>query len=342
MRVSIIFLLAVSFACSKKQDVAPAETKSPAPAEAADIIADPTAGTGFNFEDLPPLPPELGGETPKLGTPPAVIVLEEGDEPRQKLRWAVKPGLEQKVTTELGLAVDALIVLIRTSSPMTATSYDMTLQAKGADKDGTVRVAFSVDSAHPVLPAGAKPMQTEAQERATQQRTNVVGSYTLSPRGAIADLELTTTDGAPANPRLVDALRWSLVQMIPALPAEPVGPGAKWTVHESIIQGGIHVNQLRTIELVKLDGKRMELSMEVRQSATAQPYTNPLTGAKFELETLSGIARGSVALDLGKLAPLTANIDATSLDVAVYRDATQKRKASVVVETERSIKVGGT
>lgn len=354
MRWSIIILIALSLACSKKQESAPAEsekaaeTEAPSAAEepsrpeAAEVMANPVAAMDFNLEDLPALPPELGGETPPLDAPPTVIVLDQGKEPRQALRYATQRGFEQKLTADLGLSVDALIVLIRSKMPRTVVSYGLTMQAKEVNKDGTVRVAFKVEVSPPATAAGTKPERTEAQERAPQQTTNFVGNYTLSPGGAMANFELAKAlDGTPANPRVTDSLRWALVQMTPALPAEPVGPGAKWTVHESIIQGGIHVNQLRTIELVRLDGKRMELSVEVRQSATAQPYSNPLTGAKFELENLHGMASGSLTWDLGELAPRGANIEANALDVAVFRNKDRKRKASVVVHHERTVKVQG-
>jgi hypothetical protein len=162
----------------------------------------------------------------------------------------------------------------------------------------------------------------------------------LSPQGAISDFELTkVSDGTPAVPSLVDLLRWSLGQMTPALPAEPVGVGAKWSAHESILQGGILVNQLRTFELVKVAGNRVELSVDLRQSASPQPYTNPMTGAKFELQGLNGIGSGSVGWDLSQLAPLTASIEANALDGAVFRSEDQTRKASVAVHNQRTIEV---
>jgi hypothetical protein len=352
MRWSIIFLVALSLACSKKQGATPAEPEpavepeAPAgdkPSEAAEILANPATATGFNLEDLPPLPAALQGQAPLLDTPPLVTVLEQGTEPRQKLRWSVEPGFEQKLAVELGVAVDAVIVLIRSNMPMTVSSYDLTMQAKKVRKDGTVQVGFKVTGVHVVPQGGEASTQTEAQKLAMQERAKVVGSYTLSPHGGISDFEVANaSDGTPAAPGLVDLLRWGLGQMTPALPAEPVGAGAKWTVHHSILQGGILVNQLRTIELVKLDGNRVELAVEVRQSATPQPYTNPMTGAKFELESLHGIASGALGWDFGQLAPLTATIHADGLDGAIYRNEDQTRKAGVAVHTERTVSVGGT
>lgn len=349
MRWSIIILIALSLGCSKKQESAPTETEqaaeTEAPAgdkapEAVDIMADPATSIDFKVEDLPPLPPELQAQAPLLEAPPLVKVLEPGSEPRQNLGWSVESGFEQTLTMEVGLAVDAVVVLIRSTMPRAVMSYELAMQAKKVRKDGTVQVAFKLDGAHPVQRYGETQKQTEAQKRAMQQRTNVVGSYTLSQQGAIGDFEVTkASDGMPANPGLVDSLRWAFGQMTPALPAEPVGVGAKWTAHQSILQGGILVNQLSTIELVKRDGKRVELAVEVRQSAGPQPYTNPITGAKFELLGLNGIASGSVGWDLSQLAPLTASIESTALDSAVFRNEDKTRKAGVAVQHNRTIKI---
>lgn len=349
MRWSIIILIALGLGCSKKQEPATTETEQAAEAEspavgeapeAAAVMADPEAATDFKVEDLPPLPPELEGQAPLLDAPPLVNVLERGSEPRQELRWRVESGLEQPLTATLGIGVDAVIVLIRSKMPLVESAYDLTMRAKKVRKDGTVQVGFHVTGVEVVVPEGAEPKQTEAQKLAMQERAKVVGSYTLSPRGGISDFKLVkASDGTQAGPGLVDLLRWSLGQMTPALPSEPVGVGAKWSAHESVIQGGILVNQLRTIELVKVDGNRLELSVDLRQSASPQPYTNPMTGAKFELQGLNGTGSGTLGWDLSQLAPRTASFEANALDSAVFRNEDKTRKASVAVHNQRTIKV---
>ena len=247
MRWSIIILIALGLGCSKKQEPATTETEQAAEAEspavgeapeAAAVMADPEAATDFKVEDLPPLPPELEGQAPLLDAPPLVNVLERGSEPRQELRWRVESGLEQPLTATLGIGVDAVIVLIRSKMPLVESAYDLTMRAKKVRKDGTVQVGFHVTGVEVVVPEGAEPKQTEAQKLAMQERAKVVGSYTLSPRGGISDFKLAkASDGTQAGPGLVDLLRWSLGQMTPALPAEPVGVGAKWSAHESMRPG---------------------------------------------------------------------------------------------------------
>ena len=76
MRWSIIILMSLtSLACSKKEAPAPAEpeqaaeTETPPSAEGSEQTADTT-------EETPELPEELTGETPAVGAPPVVKVLE--------------------------------------------------------------------------------------------------------------------------------------------------------------------------------------------------------------------------------------------------------------------------
>lgn len=356
MRWSFLILIALSLACSKKEsapaepeeaveaETPPAEGAPDAPEglEAKKLMENPGAATQFKLEDLPPLPPELGGETPALDSAPTVNVLESGAEPRRAIRWKVEQGSEQKLKVDVGMSVDAVIVLIRSKMPETVVAYDLTLEAKKVKRDGTVEVAFKVDDARSVrAPTSKSAVQSEAQKRALKQRTNVVGSYVLSPQGALSKFEVKkATDGSEANAALADSLRWTLGQLTAVFPDQPIGRGAKWSVQQSIIQGGIHANELRTFELVELDGKRAKLSVDVRQTAAPQPYVNPMTGAKFELETLNGIGKSSLEWDLGRLAPDAADVKADSLDGAVFRKPDQTQKASVAVHTERKVTVG--
>lgn len=348
MRWFILILITLSLACSKKQESAPVEpeqateAEATSPAEGAELLKSPEKAAGFENIEMPPLPPELQAEAPPLGAPPTVIVLEQGSEPRQALRWTVRSGFEQKTTTDIGLGVNAVVGLVQTDMAETVISYDLSMQAKNVAKDGTIAVAFKVDDAQVKLRGGFPVQQTERQKKAMRQRADVAGSYALSARGAITNLEMTkASDGSPANAALIDSLQWALVQLTPALPEEPVGPGARWTVHESFVQGGIHAHQVRTVELVKVEGNRVELTMETRQTAGPQPYTNPLTGAKFDLESSNGVVHGSLDWDLSRLAPMTASIVGNAIDGAMYRDASKTKRAAIAALAKRSAKVGG-
>jgi hypothetical protein len=344
MRWSIIILMSLSsLACSKKEaPAAPepeqaAETETPPSAEGSEETADP-------IEETPELPEELKGETPAVGAPPVVKMLEQGKEPRQALRWNVKPGFEQKVSADVSFGVDAVVVILGFRLPEYVVSYDLTMRAKKVEDDGTVRVAFTVDKAS-TASQGTPKEQRDSLNMALRGATKTTGSYTLGPRGRMTDIEINVPTGAKRmSHEMVDNLRWALVQMTPAFPREPLGQGAKWTVHQGIGQGGIHINQLTTMEIVKVEGSRVELSMNVQQSAAPQPFKNPGTGATLNLSivdgraSLNGVASGSLTWDLAELAPRAVSIGAEVIKGVRY-SVSGKKATEVAIKIDRTVKV---
>ena len=266
-----------------------------------------------------------------VGAPPAVKLLESGAEPRQALRWNVKPGFEQKVSANIGFAVQTVLAVLTTDSPKTVLSYDLNMKAAKVKGDGTIRVTFKGE----VWNTNRKA--ADRVERVGEP-TKLTGSYELDPLGRITHVEIKAPSGATAASDFkVDTLEWALLLLTPAFPNEPVGRGAKWTVHEGVEQGGIHANQLRTIEVVRVEGNRVELDMNVRQAAAPQPFKNPGTGAMLQLGTASGVASGSLTWDLTELAPRVADIDSHMVKGARY--GAGQKSADLVIRTNRTIEL---
>ncbi len=317
MRWTIIILMSLSFACSKKDEAAP-KPQQETEAEAPPAPLGPEEIDGPS----PELPDELTGESPALGARPVVRLLDQGQEPRQTLRWNVKRGFKQAVSANVSSAIDALVVMLRVQAPRYVVSYDLTMKAKQVDEDGTVHVTFAVSSARPRLAATGKPERTEQLKVGARALTRVTGSYALGRRGAISNFQITSPSATtPIGDEMIDNLRWALIRLTPVFPPDPVGQGAKWTVHEGTEQGGIHVNQLTTIELAKAKGSRIELELRVQQSAAPQSFENIGTKRALDLLGLRGTASGSLAYNLNELAPRAADIEAK-----VFKTARQRPK----------------
>ena len=127
------------------------------------------------------------------------------------------------------------------------------------------------------------------------------------------------------------------------LPEAPIGAGAKWTVHEGIMQGGVHVNQLRTFELVSAKDGSAEIKVDIRQRAAAQPFENPGKPMPLQLEVLDGTGAGTLTWDLTKLTPRTAELQSQTLK-GVTQEITSggaKRKADSAVQSKRRVMIGG-
>jgi len=332
MRWSIIILMSLSLACSKKEAPTPAEPEQAAQTETppSDEGAEPTA------DPAEELPEELKGDTPPVGAPPVVKVLDPGKEPRQPLRWTIKPGFEQRLSVDVGYAVDAVIAILRFGSPTYVVSYDLTMRATKVEDDGTVRVAFKVEEA--TTDTVGAPERVKQLENALTAMRAVTGSYVLAPRGHVTTIQIKTPNRESIGPEMIDNFRWTLAQLTPVFPEQPVGQGAKWTVHAGIEQGGAQVNQLTTTEIVKLDGSSVELALAVQQTAAPQSFRNPATRQTGKLTTLQGSATGSHRWDLNEISPDAVNLDASAVK-GLQRGGGTKEPVGIIVKTDRTIRV---
>jgi hypothetical protein len=219
-----------------------------------------------------------------------------------------------------------------TSPPRTIT-YDITLTA--THSKGAVRVNFAIDEARPES-EHLKPEQLKAVKSAAAAMQGVNGSYSLSPQGVVTDFRLELPPEAPSGAQeMADNLAWAFQRMFPALPDVPLGEGAKWTVHRGVQQGGIHANELSSLELTKLQGGRAELGVQLEQAATAQTYDPPDGRGSIKLSALWGEGQGTVIVDLTKLMPITATARAS-----VTKNGS-KQGVGIVIVTKRSLKAPG-
>ena len=116
-------------------------------------------------------------------------------------------------------------------------------------------------------------------------------------------------------------------------------------VLEDIPEGVVVVAQSVTKINVKLEGSRVELAVNVQQSAAPQVFKNPGTAATLSLSILDerasfgGLAIGSLTWNLTELAPRAVNIDAEVIKGVTYRPSPGKKAVSVAVKTDRAVNV---
>ncbi|MFZ1864958.1 MAG: hypothetical protein WAU39_12095 [Polyangiales bacterium] len=351
MRWFIAISLLLALACSKKEAPPPAESEQATETEAETLPSaegaggTPAAGSERAEpaqEGTLPLPEELQGETPALGAAPVLKVLEQGSEPRQALRWKVGSGFTQKLSADVDSTADALVSIVVARSPQYTVSYDLALHAKKVEKDGTVHVAFSVDEATPSAPTmDSNPKLAKRLKEALPAVRRVTGTYRMSPRGRVTDLQVKVPPNAtPTCEEMIDSLRWALTHWVPLFPEVPIGKDAEWTIHQAVEQNGVRVNQLRGYRVVKIDGNRVELGMSTRQSATAQRFTSPGTAGPLDLAKLEGQATGSMTWNLTELGPRTASFVMQVVRHATSVPAPGKESVPVTLNNTHSVKVG--
>ena len=344
MRFSIVFLVSLSFACSKKEQGPPANTELPVQAEAsgetgAAATAEPSEVEAAAAESG--LPPELQGETPKLGAPPTINVLEPGNEPRKALRWTLTPGAKQKAAIDLGFDLQGVVAILKVADPNYVVSVNLTLQAKEVDADGALLVVCEVNDAS-FNPAMVGEKRAAQIQKALVSIRKLTGRYRMHPRGHIADVEFDLPSEATRRAHdIADNLGLALLQMTPVFPDEPLGDGAKWTVHRSVLQGGIQVNQLSTIELLTAKGAQVELQTALVQTAEGQPFMNPGLPREMTLLKLDGTGSGHVTWELSQLMPNSVEAAAEVLKVVrQWSTDAIRRKADSVLQVKRTVTMG--
>lgn len=340
MRWLIVILVSFLLACTKKE----AAPEPPAAAEGAQ--AESTA-------DAPPevprpkgaeeLPAPLRTAAPPVDAPAVIEVLDPGAEPRTALGWALKATTPQKVRLSVGFAIDALVVVLRVGEPTYIVNFDLTMTPGKARADGTLPVSFTVDTAKKNVEVIAESRKVRL-ESALETANQLEGSYLLGPRGRITSLKLDVPDGANRTANdIADNLRWAIQHMTPELPEQPLGKGAKWTIHHGIRQGGIHTNELITWELVEVEGSTAQLSMTAQQSGAIQTFQTPGLPVDQELKLLSADANGTLTWDATKLAPSKADLTSTvlkAIDQTVDDPDEGSKTVEVLVQTNRALTIG--
>jgi len=122
------------------------------------------------------------------------------------------------------------------------------------------------------------------------------------------------------------------------LPAEAIGPGAKWEVKMPLESQGMKINQAATYELVSIEGERVTIKSTTVQSAASQKIQNPaMPGLKLDLTKMTGQGTGETTLDLGQLMPSVATVDFHSETSAVMNAGGQTQP--VTEKTDLDVRV---
>ncbi len=331
MRCLIIVLASLALACSKKET--PADTE----ATAAEATQTEAAEADSPF-DQAKLPMELRGPAPPLGEPPSVKVLEPGGNPSHRLRWDVKPGFEQTLSLKVRFRIEALLgggMTVTIAAPWRSTTYKIRLKAEEVEQGGALRVALSIDELSSQYGEGTNATHDERLKKAVTDVRGLRGSYTIDSRGWIDNLELDVPPDAIREAHdMIDNLRWALYQMTPSFPEERVDEGTKWTAQRGVMQRGIVVNQLSTMEIIKLQGAQVNVRTDLQQAAHAQTFQMPGHPVPLELGELVAEGKSEARWDLTKLAPRTASV--TSTVHKHYRAPQRDEKVSVIETTIRT------
>ncbi|HLP76811.1 MAG TPA: DUF6263 family protein, partial [Candidatus Paceibacterota bacterium] len=156
------------------------------------------------------------------------------------------------------------------------------------------------------------PQVAEAMKKALGGVKGLAYSGVVSSRGISKSVEVNLpADMDPQMRQQMEQMKEIMGNSIIPLPAEAVGPGAKWEVKMPIKSQGMTLNQTMTYQLVSVDAGQLSIATTVSQAAANQKIQNPTMPAlKVDLIKMTGTGTGNSSYSLTKLMPVKSSANA--------------------------------
>lgn len=165
----------------------------------------------------------------------------------------------------------------------------------------------------------------------------------ISPHGDASDVKIEPPPSAPQGAENILASMSAVLRMIvPRLPDEPVGTGAKWQALSRMDQSGTSVVQLTEYTLKDRSGSKVTLDFRTRQLAAGENVKLPTgvpPGVTTKLTKFATSATGSMVVDTTQMAPLRGK---ATMDQKFTVDVTapgQNKQGPQKVQTEADMKM---
>ena len=149
------------------------------------------------------------------------------------------------------------------------------------------------------------------------------GAFAVDARGTVSAVALSP--GAAEDKGIEQLLNHLFHRLAVPVPEEEVGEGAKWTVKSVLDRGPIRIDEVVTVELRKLEGSRMDLSLKIERTAPEHilrdaPGIPP--GGSFTMLGLEGKGAGAGQWDLTSLVPVSSKIENTQKKKMLFGSTT--------------------
>ena len=249
--------------------------------------------------------PKPSPKAPSASVPELVKLLNAGAEPRRVLRLHPKPGDKRRLvmTTKMGMSMSTggapgEVV----STPPIQMVMDTTVRDVSAD--GDIAYELVVADVRLLEEAGVDSQLLKELKASVNGPKGLAITGTMSDRGFNQVIKTGSTLGRnPHAGRLTEELNESLTLVGSPLPAEPVGPGAKWEVSLPLESQGLTINQTAHYQLIAIEGDRLSLTNSIVQGAASQ---------QAEGRRMTGSGNGAVKVDLAQFLPLSATMKSHS------------------------------
>jgi len=239
---------------------------------------------------------------------PQVDVVDAGAAPRSRLSLTLSEGDSQRSTMTMTMGMQ--ISMNGRKAPavdVPAMSMGMVVDITDVSDDGVVSAGFGYDD---VDVDGDTAVARELEEKLAVIK-GVHGTLQMTETGEFiaADLELPD-DLDPTMQTTLNSMEDQLSSMMVPLPAEPVGVGARWTVHTETQVNGVQASLEAQYRLVEREGDHVVLQVSYVQTADDQVMEVPgaPTGVVSHLKSMHMAGTGRTVIDLGHPLPVQSHL----------------------------------
>jgi len=259
-----------------------------------------------------------------------VELLEPGEGERVALRLRSEVGQTEQMRLEQVMTMQIRVGAQQAPEvEMPPIRMDMVMETTHVGDDGAMRHASRIANLE-ILGDGPLVARLEQDLAPLAQMT---GWDVVDARGRMvaAAYELPA-DASPELRNSVQRTQDALRQLMPPLPEEPVGVGARWQA-VSDVRSQIAFRQVSTYTLESMDGDHIVLSVQTEQSADPQPMASDQPGVTAELLAFEGEASARIQLNLAGLAPTSEGNVAVELTTRATAEGHPPQEVTMKMST---------
>jgi hypothetical protein len=324
--------------------------RSPAPASGEDApdIGDPFLAPPVDASAAPrstasTLPArEAGAEVPSPRSKATVRLLDPGQAPRRKLRYAWRRDRKETLTIDLRTRAATESEGERPPEvPLPAVRMVVAIEPTAVGPGGELTYAWRV-TASKVDPApGSNPELAQGMNAEVAAIAHLTGTTQVDARGLARDVVVDPPSigdvvDAGATGEMVEQIRQTLFDLEPPLPEEEVGRGGRWEKVSRLSSKSAVVTQSETFTLASMAGDHGTVDDVLAQTAPPQEWPSPGGGGAEPARLESMLATGTVRsrFDLTRLVPSTTYAGTTTMVVSGRPGADAGRRVTMILRVD--------
>ncbi len=234
---------------------------------------------------------EPSDDTAAISHAPAPLEIDSvGNAPLRPLRYHLTAGTK----AALELAMDLDLEGGGTSNKLPTLVMQLSVEVASVEPDGDARVSTTIAGAHVLDRDGATVPATTVAQTAELVR-GLTYTTTVAPDGSRRDTQITARPAASTDQQLAQ-LTEAIELATSAMPAVPVGVGAKWTTRKHSRRDDIAFTTVTVTEITAIDGDHVTIQSD--SSIAAPDQTFEQDGVRAKISDIGGGGHTKATIDL--------------------------------------------